>query len=154
MCLINSTVNCALILKRNIPTVREGRLHRRHFWMKKKRSAVSPRRGEACGLWGAPWQKHHHLSRAVETRISQTSVGTTRSCGCVVFFLPPLWLTIFYIIMTQLGLGTDSPAKVLCGRKMCMKWKTTSLRRGFSSSRRFAAIAQTLYGKHPLCTPV
>lgn len=61
-----------------------------------------------------------------------------------------LWLTIFYITTTRPGSGTDSPGKALCDRKTCMKWKTTSLLQGFLSSRRSAAIARILYGKHPL----
>lgn len=85
MCLMNSIVNCALILKWNIPTAREGRLHRRHFWMKKKRSAVSPRRGEACGL-RSTLAETPLVQSCEEPRISQTSVGTTRSCGCSFFF--------------------------------------------------------------------
>lgn len=120
------------------------------LWMKKKRSAVVQAEGRRAVP--ALRQKSAPLVKSCEeTRSSQKSVGTTRSRGCVVFcFVFLLWLTTFYIIMTRLGLGTDSPAKVLCGRKMCTKWKTTNLLRGFSSSRRSAAIVQTSYGKRPL----
>lgn len=119
------------------------------LWMKKKRSAAVEAEGKrvVC-LKSSPAAL---VKSCEETRTSLKSSGTGPSCGCVVFcFVFLLWLTIFCTIMTQLGLGTDSPAKVLCGRKMCMKWKTTSLLRGFSSSRRSAAIVQTSYGKHPL----
>lgn len=144
MCLM---VNCAWTLKWNIPTAREGTLYRRHFWMKKKRSAVVRAEGRCAFCEENPgWNTTTTNQERRRNQDLRYRFGTRRSCGCV-FFFSPLWLTIFYIIMTQLGLGIDSLVKVLCGKKMCMKWKTTNLRRGFSSSRRFAATAQTLYGR-------
>lgn len=120
------------------------------LWMKKKRSAVEQAEGRRA-VCQELFQQRLHLWRR---RGPHRKIGrdNTKLWLCSLFsFNPPLWLTIFYIIMTQLGLGTVSPAKVLCGRKMCMKWKTTNLLRGFSSSRRSAAIAQISYGKHPVC---
>lgn len=123
-------------------------------------SCAPCRRRDACGLRGASEQISTSLVKKLENRPgAQISLGTARSCGSVVFcfvlFLSPsspLWLTIFYITTTQPGLGTDSPAKVLCDRKTCTKWKTTNLSRVFSSSRRSAATAQILYGEHSLCS--
>lgn len=47
----------------------------------------------------------------------------------------------------HLTLRIDSPVKVLWGRKTSMKWKTTNLLRGFSSSRLSAVTALTLFGE-------
>lgn len=54
------------------------------LWMKKKRSAVVRGRGEACG---ALQETPPLIKSCEETRTLQKSVGTTRSCDCVVFFL-------------------------------------------------------------------
>ncbi len=116
----------------------------------KEALSCSPGRGEACGLSGAPEHKQHHLSRAVKTAGRHRNRSGRHEVVANFFLLfCKLWLIICYITMTLLGLGTDSRAKVLCGRKMCMKWKTTNLLRGFLSSRPSAAIVQTSYGKHP-----
>lgn len=106
----------------------------------KEALSCCPCRGEACVR-----EERSALSRAV-----RGDQGRTDNTKLWPFHFTPLWLTIFYIIVTQLGLGTDSPAKGLYGRKMCTKWKIINLPQGFSSNRRFAAIAQTLYGKHPI----
>lgn len=118
----------------------------------KEALSCDPGRGKACGLSSsAPAPTLAKRPQPHRNRSGQHEVG-----GCVIFlcFLPPppqLWLTTFYITMTLPGSGTDSPAKVLCGRKTCMKWKTTSSLPGFSSSRRSAATVQTSYGKRHSC---
>ena len=114
--------------------------------MKKKRSAVDQAEGRRAVIESAP------QGTAPRTVNNQPHRNRTENEVVAVVLSPPapLWLTIFCIIVTQLGLGIDSLAKVLCGRKMCMKWKTTNLLRGFSSSRRSAATVQTSYGKHPV----
>lgn len=116
------------------------------LWMKKKRSD-GIRAEEAC----AP-EKPFHLRPLV--RSSEESGDRAHAHRDKLWLqFPPLltlWPTIFYIITTRPGSGTGSPGKALCGRKMCTKWKTTSLLPGSLSSRRFAAIARILYGKQPL----
>lgn len=151
--LISSICNSASIARMHFPAAREGTLRRRHFEWKRGaqlRSMQEERRVRSARSKSE--QIPTSLVKTLENRPeAQISVGTARSCGSsfVLFLSPssPLWLTIFYITTTQPGLGTDSPAKVLCDRKTCTKWKTTNLSRVFSSSRRSAATAQILYGE-------
>lgn len=141
----------------HFPAAREGTLRRRHFEWKRGaqlRSMQEERRVRSARSKRA--DTHITCQEAWEqTWSSDIGRDSTKLwlCSFVLFISPssPLWLTIFYITTTQPGLGTDSPAKVLCDRKTCTKWKTTNLSRVFSSSRRSAATAQILYGEHPLC---
>lgn len=114
-----------------------------------------PRRGGVRSGEAFPAQTTCREQRGDRGSRTHASVGT--SCGCSPPPHPPpltLWPTIFYIITTRPGSGTDLLGKALCGRKMCTKWKTTSLLPGSLSSRRFAAIARILYGKQPLLLTV
>lgn len=128
------------------------------LWMKKRRSAALHAGGETRAVCEEPASRYlHHLSRSLRTDLELRYRSGQHEVVALVFFgflfLPPsspLWLTIFYITTTLPGLGIDSLAKVLCDRRTCTKWKTTNLSRVFSSSRRSAAIAQILYGEHPL----
>lgn len=66
-----------------------------------------------------------------------------------------LWLIIF--TLTNLwSWRTDLPAKVLCGRKTCMKLKIINSPPDFLNSRPSAAIAKTSSGKSDsyLCAPL
>lgn len=85
--------------------------------MKKKRSAVDQAEGRRAVIESAP------QGTAPRTVNNQPHRNRTEHEVVAVVLSPPapLWLTIFCIIVTQLGLGIDSLAKVLCGRKMCMK---------------------------------
>ncbi|KAM3598435.1 uncharacterized protein V6R79_018025 [Siganus canaliculatus] len=63
----------------------------------KEALSCSPIRRKACGLSGAHKQREHHLSGAVKRPGSlEKSVGTTRSCGCLVFFV-----CLFSLIMAD-----------------------------------------------------